>query len=228
MADVSTALQATASSQVEDGLPLASWVLVRSLSARKPCAFCGREFTPYKTRDKFGEVRTRKNGMNETVWNRQQCCGQSCAKKFKNPMSKNQARLKMIARLREIRHKPIKRGGNGQLLPLAQLALLHALGEGWESEVAVATKMARDSGYPTCYKFDIGNREKRIGIEVDGNSHQVSTRRTQDAKKMLFMTSLGWSVYRVSNKTALHLYSTFVSADILLTSLMEGSFTTAT
>ncbi len=31
--------------------------------------------------------------------------------------------------------------------------------------------MPRGSGYPTCYKLDIGHQELRIGIEMDGPSH---------------------------------------------------------
>ena len=64
-------------------------------------------------------------------------------------MSRNAVRQKVRQRLKEIRQRPIRRGGNGQLLTLPQLALLHALGDGWEAEVAVTTGMAKDSGYPT-------------------------------------------------------------------------------
>lgn len=143
-------------------------------------------------------------------------------------MSNHQARMKMKARLREIKHKPIKCGGNGQLLPLSQLALLHALGDGWEAEVAVPTKIERGNGYPTCYKIDIANMEKKIAIEIDGGSHCMIERREQDAKKTDLLVSLGWSVFRVSKEEALRLYSTFTSVDTLLTSLTGGLFTTAT
>ena len=138
-------------------------------------------------------------------------------------MNGHLARMKMKATLRKIKHRPIRRGGNGQLLPLAQLALLHALGEGWEAEVAIATKMRHlGTGYPTCYKMDIANKERMIGIELDGTSHSSLERRAQDTKKTEFLISQGWSIYRVSNTKALELYSTFKSVDILLTSLMES------
>lgn len=196
----------------------------RSLSIKKPCAFCGKEFGPTRWINSHGKERVMKEGP----WNKQACCSQSCAKKMKNPMSNNQARLKMKARLREIKHKPIKRGGNGQLFPLSQLALLHALGEGWEAEVVVPVGMGKGNGYPTCYKIDIANAERRIAIEVDGGSHCAIERREQDARKTDFLVSLGWSVFRVSKEEALRLYSTFTSVDILLTSLTGGLFTTAT
>jgi hypothetical protein len=126
----------------------------------------------------------------------------------------------MREKIREIKHKPIKRGGNGHLLPLPQLALLHALGEGWEAEVTIATKMRHlGIGYPTCYKIDIANQNLMIGIEVDGGSHGSLERQEKDKKKTEFLISQGWSIFRVSNEKALSLYSTFKSVDILLTSL---------
>jgi len=133
-----------------------------------------------------------------------------------------QTRLKVKAKLKKIGHKPIRRGGNGRLLPLPQLALLHALGGSWQAELAILTKKKRGSGFPGCYKADIANKEKMIVIEVDGPSHSTIERRKADAKKVRLLTSLGWSVYRVSNERALQLYSTFKSVDILLTSLMAN------
>lgn len=202
-----------------------NWRSERIFSASKQCKLCGQAFRPWIKRDESGKVLS---ACPEPTWNRQEFCSISCSKKFANPMSNHQARLKMKERLREIKHRPIKRGGNGQLLPLAQLALLHALGEGWESELAVPTKMPKDSGYPTAYKLDIANPVMMIGIELDGGSHGSLERKTLDAKKTDLLVSLGWSVYRVSNERALHLYSTFTSADTLLTSLTGWQSTTAT
>jgi hypothetical protein len=142
-------------------------------------------------------------------------------------MSRTAVRQKVRQRMKELRHKPIRRGGNGGLLTLPQLALLHALGEGWEAEVAVPTGMPRDSGYPTNYKLDLANRDLTLGIELDGRSHRLISRTDQDAKKDNLLRSLGWSVYRMSNTRALELFSTFTSTDTLLTSLMESSSTTA-
>jgi very-short-patch-repair endonuclease len=68
--------------------------------------------------------------------------------------------------------------------------------------------------------MDIANKEKMIGIELDGTSHSSLERRAQDIKKTEFLISQGWSIYRVSNTQALNLYSTFKSVDTLLTSLM--------
>ena len=219
MEHLSNAQETILSSPSEDGRQLKSWRSGRIHLVSKACSFCGKVFRPWIHRDENGKIIS---AMPEQNWNTQLCCSISCSKKLKNPMSNHQIRLKMKQKLREIRHKPIKRGGNGQLLPLPQLALLHALGEGWESEFPVATKMPRGSGYPTCYKLDIANPILMIGIEIDGGSHTTLERKDLDQKKSQFLVSLGWSIYRLSNEKALSLYSTFKSADILLTSLMES------
>ena len=209
----------TQSSPQEDGNVLSPWRSARGLLASKVCACCGKQFFP-----RIKEINGKRVAMlQEEHWNAQQTCSVSCAKRLSNPMSKEEVRRKVRAKLREIRHKPIKRGGNGQLLPLPQLALLHALGEGWESEYPVATKMRHlKTGYPTCYKLDLACPEKKIGIELDGGSHCSLERQAQDLKKTEFFISQGWSIYRVSNERALSLYSTFTSTDTLLT-LLRGS-----
>lgn len=128
--------------------------------------------------------------------------------------------------LRRIKHRPIQRGGNGRPLSLPQLALLHVLGEGWESEVVIPTG-GRGHGHPTHYKIDIANREQLLAIELDGGSHSSADRREQDSRKDEFLEGLGWRVFRVPNEEALRLYSTFESADTLRTSLEAFSSTTA-
>jgi len=137
-------------------------------------------------------------------------------------MTEKKSREKMRKRLLELRHRPLQRGGNGRLLPLPQLALLHALGEGWKAELPIKTAAPAGSGLPTAYKVDIANEQKKIAIEVDGMSHRTPGARDRDARKMAFLAGLGWRVYRVSNEKALRLYSTFVSVDTLLTLLMES------
>jgi hypothetical protein len=221
---VSPVLPITDSSPAEAGQKQAPWTSVRSYSAVKTCTHCGAEFRPWRKRHPNGK----ESVCQEKLWAKQRFCSISCSKKHANPMSQNAVRQKVRQRLKAIRHKPIPRGGNGQLLTLPQLALLHALGDGWEAEVAVPTSMARDSGYPTHYKLDLAHRDRKLGIEIDGQSHALIDRAKQDTKKDQLLRSLGWSVYRVSNTRALGLFSTFTSTDTLLTSLMESSSTTAT
>lgn len=223
MDPASPAPPTTLSSPIAAGSPQAPWRSVRSYSAEKTCAACGKVFRPW--------MRTRPDGgisvMQEKHWSRQRFCSISCSKKQQNPMRSMETRKAMRARLKEMRWGPIRRGGNGRLLPLPQLALLHALGPGWEPEWIVTTGLGRESGYPTHYKVDIAHPLERIAIEVDGACHHPMDRRQEDRRKSRFLAENGWLVLRVSNQRALDLYSTYRSIDTLRTSLMGFLSTTA-
>lgn len=213
------ARQTIQSSQIEGGSAPKKWRSERIFSASKECPFCGTTFRPWMKKSETGKVTS---AQQERLWNKQIFCSVKCAKRAHPTSLDRQARLKISKTLKAIKHMPIKRGGNGQLLPLPHLALLHALGIGWEAELSVPTMMGHRNGlYPNHYKIDIANKTSMIAIELDGGSHTSADRQDQDRRKMEFLASQGWRVYRVSNQKALDLYSTFKSVDILLTSLME-------
>jgi very-short-patch-repair endonuclease len=67
-------------------------------------------------------------------------------------------------------------------------------------ELVVKTKKPAGSGFPPCYKVDIGEPTLKIAIEVDGMSHNSLERRKQDRKKEAFLRGLGWTVLRFSNR----------------------------
>jgi len=77
--------------------------------------------------------------------------------------------------------------------------MLLAKALGWQVEVVIPTHRRRGSGFPACYKVDIGNQELRIAIEIDGHSHGALIRKQQDRKKEAFLRSVGWTVLRFSN-----------------------------
>lgn len=164
---------------------------------RKACTNCGKVFGPWIGKD--GSM------QGEKAWLKQDCCTQSCAKKLKNPMYSDEVRERARNSLLLSGHQPKIRGGNGRPLPVPQKKLLEALGSAWKSEVVVCTKMGRYSGYPSCYKIDIGNMDNKIGIEVDGGSHQSRERQSQDIKKVQFLKGLGWNILRITNSRALEL-----------------------
>lgn len=124
----------------------------------------------------------------------------SARMKAKNPMHRQEIRSKMSATLRAMGWGPTVRGGNGCPPTPQQQAMAEALG--WEMEVVVPTgHHQRDgSGYPTCYKLDVGNEELKVGVEVDGFSHCSFERQEMDHKKDEFLDSLGWLVLRFKNK----------------------------
>lgn len=152
----------------------------------------------------------------------------SARMKTNNPMHRGDNRERATATLRAMGHKPHIRGGNGTGATAAERAISEALG--WPTNVVVATNMKRGSGYPGHYKIDVGNRELKVGIEVDGSSHQVLARKAQDRKKEDFLRGLGWIILRVSNRQALEETGSTISRlkEAILTSRTTCSFTTAT
>ena len=94
---------------------------------------------------------------------------------------------------------PGKRGGNGQHTP-SQILLATALG--WPMEVAIKTGHHQQdgSGFPACYKADVGNKKLKIAIEVDGKDHNGKKKKLQDQKKEQKLNGLGWKVLRFTNE----------------------------
>lgn len=124
--------------------------------------------------------------------------------RLNNPMANLETRKKMSETLHRIGHKPIIRGGNGKPLSPAHQMLSDAIGCPWKDEFIVVTNTYRGSGLPTHYKIDIAHPFKKIAIEVDGNSHCALSRQSQDKKKELFLSKLGWTVIRFKNEEVLN------------------------
>ncbi len=118
-----------------------------------------------------------------------------------NPMKQESSRNKMSETLKAIGHKPAIIGGNGRGATKQQKAL-HDVLTGWIMEFAIPTghKQQSGSGYPTCYKLDIAHPYKKIGVEVDGNSHTAYSVRAMDEKKESFLNGLGWTILRFTNE----------------------------
>jgi hypothetical protein len=119
-----------------------------------------------------------------------------------NPTNRPEVRAKLSARLREMKHKPPIQGGNGRPLPVPQQRLLDVLGPEWVAELPVSLG-GRFPGYPTNYKLDLALPRLKLGIEVDGQSHNTDKARKRDAKKDGMLVSLGWTVLRFSNRAIL-------------------------
>lgn len=119
-----------------------------------------------------------------------------------NPMSKEENRIKMSKRLKEIGHCPKVRYGNGCGLTVPQQELLTALKKLEPcAEYSVPTGFGKGNGiYPSCYKIDIAIPSAMLAIEVDGSSHGSLTRQAEDQKKTEFLNGLGWKVLRFKNK----------------------------
>lgn len=99
----------------------------------------------------------------------------------------------------------LSRGGNGQLTK-PQKYLLNLLG--WSlkrAELPIRTLSVREKfkSLPTCYKVDLGHRETKTAIEVDGGSHKSKFWRFIDKRKTEVLNELGWIVLRFWNEEVL-------------------------
>lgn len=155
------------------------------------CSFCGELFR----RVAYGKTKY-------------EMCGASCRGKYarscNNPMHNQESVNKMKNTLKVIGHKPIVQGGNGKGLSKPQELLFGVLGNDWVCEYSQSLKGERHKGYPSHYKIDIANVKNKIAIEVDGNSHNAISRKTQDKKKEAKLVELGWKVIRFKNKEILN------------------------
>lgn len=115
----------------------------------------------------------------------------------RNPMRKPEARAKMAATLKQIRHAPKFRGGNGKPIPEPQRRLAELLG--WPTEVTI---VPRDGQMPWHYKADMAHPTMKVLVEVDGGSHFSLARRESDARRNIRLAGLGWLTLRFSNQDA--------------------------
>ena len=128
-------------------------------------------------------------------------------KKENNPMSRIEVRTKVSKILKEKGHKPKVRGGNGTGMTKPQEILYQELKKKnilSIPELPIKTYQKVGSGYPTCYKVDLGIEELKIAIEIDGASHLLLKRQEQDVKKDMFLESLGWKVLRFKNQEVIN------------------------
>jgi very-short-patch-repair endonuclease len=179
-----------------------------------PCSWCGGTFeaSGYQlTRKRKGErtycskgcstaYRSKVSSETMTRTNKKHA---SARMTERNPMHREEVRAKVSRTLKQINHGPKIRGGNGQGPTEAEAALAVMLaGLGFEHQIVIRTG-ATHLGYPHCYKPDLGNWSLKIAIEADGPSHSTLARQEQDRKKDAFLTGLGWTVLRFSNRQIL-------------------------
>jgi hypothetical protein len=226
--DQSSAARTIRTSPDADGLERkTSSPAMKSWQQPRPCEWCGERFTvryvqmakarfcgtscsakwrmsrpEHKAKVHTPEV-ARKRGEKRRAWlasGHPKALAEIERIRSLNPATHPDVRAKISRALKAIHHGPSERGGNGRGLTEPQRILLAALGNGWIPELALSLGR-RTPGYPTHYKLDLANPERRIAIEVDGFSH--SGRRALDEKKDAKLASLGWTVLRFSNRDIL-------------------------
>lgn len=135
----------------------------------------------------------------------QHCKNSSERMKKSNPMTSKKTREKMRATkekngtLHVWNGGPI--GGNGRGLTKQQAILFAKLGDGWEVEYIIPTKTLKQKySAPNHYKIDIAHPQKKIAVEIQGNTHHWEKIKERDVRKKLFLEQLGWTVFIFWNK----------------------------
>jgi hypothetical protein len=122
---------------------------------------------------------------------------QSKRMKKNNPMKDPEVKARMMASMAPYWEKNTflgERGGNGNLTP-QQETLANALGEPWVMEHPIPT------GNPhwRAAMVDIAHPERKIAIEVDGNSHHSKKQKNRDKRKAAMLAEQGWTLLRFWN-----------------------------
>jgi endogenous inhibitor of DNA gyrase (YacG/DUF329 family) len=185
------------------------------IPASVPCPSCGEPVAllgPRTSKPRQSWKRFGKAYCNRACVDRDQASARSvrlrtvALTREHNPMENPAILEKMRATLKRIGHRPKKQGGNGRGLAPAEAAIqaaLAAVGIAAEPRVIGTGKGARALGLPQHFKLDLVPVGHQVAIEVDGSSHQMRSRRAQDAKKTAWLVSQGWTVLRFSNQQAL-------------------------
>jgi hypothetical protein len=154
----------------------------------------------------------RRNAVYCSLSCKEEYIGKLNSKRMKenNPMSKKETieKMKSVKRVNgTLNVWNGTRGGNGHTT-LEQESLAIALG--WEIEVAIPTadhlpilkrrEWSKSKKMPTCYKVDVGNKDLKIAIEIDGKGHLLKSNRMRDVRKTLFLNWKGWKVLRFTNE----------------------------
>ena len=206
------------------------------------CAMCQQEYTK-----KISVLFWAAKQQNLTGLTCSRSCGRSLMHLVKPHISKQQAaRLRGVAKtgkraagikraplseahrkavsdtLKAQGHRPLVRGGNGTGMTAAEekiWPILQSAGFAWNHPVSLG---CRQPGYPTNYKLDFALLEQKVGLEVDGQSHSLQSRKAQDRKKEAKLRELGWFVFRVTNQQVRSLSTTCTLQDLM--TIMPAEF----
>lgn len=111
-------------------------------------------------------------------------------KVYNNPEAKEKARLSNQAR-----GWLGYQGGNGTGPSRHEASVGAALG--WPTNTRVTVG---DGERPYHYEIDVANVTLKIGVELDGRSHNYPDRQKQDRRKETRLAALGWRIIRFTNE----------------------------
>lgn len=96
----------------------------------------------------------------------------------------------------------VQRGGNGTGMSSVERVVALKLGDGWQWNHPVAPA---DGTRPFHYKIDFARPDLKLGVEVDGSSHNLKTRKAADRRRDQRLAARGWRVVRITNSEALRI-----------------------
>lgn len=123
----------------------------------------------------------------------------------RNPMADAEVRGQMTATIQgkvergEITPYGRRNYGNGGEPTPTEAAIL----ERYPDAVPQYAVTMGDGELPYHYKLDAAWPSLRVGLDLDGSSHQTGERQKADARKDRRLASIGWSILRVPNEEAL-------------------------
>lgn len=191
----------------------------------KTCEWCRQTFT-FRSCGKLNEKRRfcggscrAKSHMNRPERREQSKRAIKAAQQSNRgrPRPEASARMKHLNQDPEFRKKSVEatrkrwrenptflaRGGNGKLTePQKKLAAALDL----PMEVVICTAAVKDKFecLPHSYKVDLADVDRKVAIEVDGNTHRTPRWKFLDARKTSVLEALGWVVLRFWNKEVLN------------------------
>lgn len=152
--------------------------------------YCSKECTKLYTANvsRKNLIEINKKYASERMKRKNPCFNKETIEKIKNTKIKNGT----------LHKPPIIQGGNGKETPCPVKILCERLK--WQLKYILRT--GTRNFYPTHYKLEIANIEKKICIEIDS---QVSySRKDKAEKKENYLKSKGWITLRFKNKDVLN------------------------
>lgn len=128
-----------------------------------------------------------------------------------NPMFKEDIKNKMTQTLRKLskdgKLKNNFKYGNGHISKAESFILEDMIKLGFSYNKGIHTKKYKElypeSKIPIVYKPDYINKESKIAIEIDGNSHKRTKIKLLDEKKEKVLKFYGYTILRFSNEDVL-------------------------
>lgn len=173
----------------------------KAFDTQRPKHFCSRSCVASWTAQQPHVVELRRAAMRKHLLDPDSKLRAAVVERMTNanPSQRPEVREKIGAALRG-RPAPHLNGGNGHGPTTTQLLLFSLLAPlGFEMESGIKLGKGSKTIWPGGIRFDLALPSERLGVELDGLSHNGHAVRERDARKMRLATERGWRVVRFKN-----------------------------